>query len=918
MGFTGYTGPAGSGQSFSFTGATGSILYHDGNGGITGSNMATFSSTQLSLSSANVIIDGATLSFGDIYNKLNIDSNGILMGNSTLGQFSVLTSGISMGDLSTNFSIYNLQPRVVGANGLIVETVLQATSIRDSNSSVGGPDQVLTSGNGGGTLTWIDVPTGPASLGTTGATGPMGFTGYTGPAGSGQSFSFTGATGSILYHDGNGGVTGSSGFVIHETDALFNSPDLKLFGTVTAELTNGSGIGFFVGADQPTVEGVNGLIVREVLEAKSIRDVDGSIGGPDQVLSASVGGDILKWISLPTGGTTGPTGPSGSGGGVTSLNGETGAVILSSSDGSIIFDTITDPTKFVLSVNFPMPTWKAADSSITNNPDAGYFTLSAIPTLASSLTVTLSSTNNSGNLALFLSNLDSYNISAQNIPSNYLFTLATTEGQPNYITLKVDTTGGTNILSNNDIEIVGTVIGSVNKHFGLDSVCSAILSIGYSSGGGGGTTGATGATGPAGSGQSFSFTGPTGSILYHDGNGGVTGSSESTINDAEIQLKAPNVNLIGSNSISLKDGNSNGFFVTFQQPSVIGSNGLIVDEVLKAKSIRDVDGSIGGTDQVLSAGDGGDRLKWINQTLPDTITSNDNTVKVDTTTPGYTDLSAISDAPISWLAVGLTGDGAQGSTFFTHETSLQAGLYNKLFLSPTHYRGDFSLFLSTMDAYNSIGLPFVITLSSYSTIATKVYATLLVETDSFTYISTAGAQVFELAVKVLTTSVTAFSPNDVIKFTISPYGSSTAICATAHSNASQSFTAGTSANLEHTVVDFQYGITVTTGTPGNFKVLIPGVYKIIPSLQLEAPNNGHIHVWLKVNGINVPNTTTYLTFKNGEYQVFTTEILLELDADDEVQVWAQSSVNGNILQFIGPGTDYPAAPGIITNMYKLR
>jgi hypothetical protein len=97
-----------------------------------------------------------------------------------------------------------------------------------------------------------------------------------------------------------------------------------------------------------------------------------------------------------------------------------------------------------------------------------------------------------------------------------------------------------------------------------------------------------------------------------------------------------------------------------------------------------------------------------------------------------------------------------------------------------------------------------------------------------------------------------------------------------------------------------------------------GVYKIIPSLQLEGTGNGHIHVWLKVNGINVPNTTTYLTFKNGEYQVFTTEILLELDADDEVQVWAQSSVAGNVLQYIPAGSDYPAAPGIITNMYKLR
>jgi hypothetical protein len=81
-------------------------------------------------------------------------------------------------------------------------------------------------------------------------------------------------------------------------------------------------------------------------------------------------------------------------------------------------------------------------------------------------------------------------------------------------------------------------------------------------------------------------------------------------------------------------------------------------------------------------------------------------------------------------------------------------------------------------------------------------------------------------------------------------------------------------------------------------------------------------VWLKVNGVNVDNTGTYLAFKQNEYQVFTTEILLELNANDQVQVWAQSSVTGAVIDYIpaggSSGNTYPAAPGIITNMYKLR
>jgi hypothetical protein len=150
----------------------------------------------------------------------------------------------------------------------------------------------------------------------------------------------------------------------------------------------------------------------------------------------------------------------------------------------------------------------------------------------------------------------------------------------------------------------------------------------------------------------------------------------------------------------------------------------------------------------------------------------------------------------------------------------------------------------------------------------------------------------------------------------------TATCASAYSTASQSIAANVSENLQHDVVGFAYGINVTTGTTGYFQVPSAGVYKIIPSLQLNPTSNGNIHVWIKVNGTNVPNTATYLTFKNGEKQVFTTEILLELNTNDQVQIWTQASVSGGVVEYIvGGGTspnDYPAAPGIITNMYKLR
>jgi hypothetical protein len=129
-------------------------------------------------------------------------------------------------------------------------------------------------------------------------------------------------------------------------------------------------------------------------------------------------------------------------------------------------------------------------------------------------------------------------------------------------------------------------------------------------------------------------------------------------------------------------------------------------------------------------------------------------------------------------------------------------------------------------------------------------------------------------------------------------------------------------NIRHDVADFQYGITVHTGDTGDFEVPSAGVYKVIPSLQITAAGNGHIHVWIKVDGVNVPNSATYMSFKTGDHDVLTTEILLELNANQKVQVWAQASTNAATIDYIaGGGTgpnDYPAAPGVITNIYKLR
>lgn len=147
----------------------------------------------------------------------------------------------------------------------------------------------------------------------------------------------------------------------------------------------------------------------------------------------------------------------------------------------------------------------------------------------------------------------------------------------------------------------------------------------------------------------------------------------------------------------------------------------------------------------------------------------------------------------------------------------------------------------------------------------------------------------------------------------------TATCATAFSTSDQALVAGTAALVVHDTTGFAYGIQHSGGT---FIVPSSGVYKIIPSVQYLSGGNGSITIWLKVNGVNVANTGTLSLAKNGEEGIITCEYLLELGVNDQVQVWALAqAANGTINYIPGGGSGanaYPASPGVITNMYRIR
>lgn len=150
----------------------------------------------------------------------------------------------------------------------------------------------------------------------------------------------------------------------------------------------------------------------------------------------------------------------------------------------------------------------------------------------------------------------------------------------------------------------------------------------------------------------------------------------------------------------------------------------------------------------------------------------------------------------------------------------------------------------------------------------------------------------------------------------------TGTCATAYSTSDQTLVSGTAANIAYDTVPFSYGITVTTGANSAFVVQSAGIYKIIPSVQLLSAGNTSLAIWIKVNGTNVPDSTTLTLAKNNEEGIITTEYLLSLNAGDSIQVWAIAGAANCVVNYVAAGGSganaYPAAPGIITNIYRIR
>ena len=143
-------------------------------------------------------------------------------------------------------------------------------------------------------------------------------------------------------------------------------------------------------------------------------------------------------------------------------------------------------------------------------------------------------------------------------------------------------------------------------------------------------------------------------------------------------------------------------------------------------------------------------------------------------------------------------------------------------------------------------------------------------------------------------------------------------CASFYSKATQNHGAiGAEAIVSCNNTDFQYGITLVSNT--QFTANVNGIYNIQFSLQLVAPNNNkRAYVWLKKNGVLVPNSNTEIDLPNKDYgYVAAWNFMLPLNAGQYVQL-AWTSDDGVTLKAVTSPPYGPAIPSVITTMNLVR
>ena len=138
---------------------------------------------------------------------------------------------------------------------------------------------------------------------------------------------------------------------------------------------------------------------------------------------------------------------------------------------------------------------------------------------------------------------------------------------------------------------------------------------------------------------------------------------------------------------------------------------------------------------------------------------------------------------------------------------------------------------------------------------------------------------------------------------------------------SQSVDIGAIAAVKLGTTIFSNGVSVSNNSRIN--VDYSGIYNLQFSMQLRRTSGGgpkQVIIWLRVNGVDVPNSATHVTFQaSSDYLIPAWNFFIDMTSGQYVELmWTQD--DAIILTFEAANTiiPYPAVPSVILTMNKIN
>lgn len=114
---------------------------------------------------------------------------------------------------------------------------------------------------------------------------------------------------------------------------------------------------------------------------------------------------------------------------------------------------------------------------------------------------------------------------------------------------------------------------------------------------------------------------------------------------------------------------------------------------------------------------------------------------------------------------------------------------------------------------------------------------------------------------------------------------------------------------------------ITLASPTQVRVANTGVYTFLYSLQTDKQPGGgtsaDVEVYIKINGVAVPNSSSRTNITNAVEQLLTCDYILSLTAGQVVEVGAYTTGTNVRFPFFAPLGTAPATPSVITNIKRI-